>query len=53
MIDKARYYLALMMLAAIPPAILFWFSIQPFSRYGAEYDAYCSRVPRFIPKIGA
>jgi protein-S-isoprenylcysteine O-methyltransferase Ste14 len=22
-------------------------------RYGAEYDAYCSRVPRFIPKIRA
>jgi protein-S-isoprenylcysteine O-methyltransferase Ste14 len=22
-------------------------------RYGAEYDAYCSRVPRLIPKIGA
>jgi hypothetical protein len=33
MIDKARYYLALVMLAAIPPAILFWFSIHPFIRF--------------------
>jgi protein-S-isoprenylcysteine O-methyltransferase Ste14 len=33
MIDKVRYYLALVMLAAIPPAFLFWFSIHPFIRF--------------------
>ena len=31
--DKVRYYLALAMLAVVPPTILYWFSIHPFVRF--------------------
>jgi hypothetical protein len=31
--DKARYYLALLMLAVVPPTFLFWFSIHPLIRF--------------------
>jgi len=31
--DKVRYYLALLMLAVVPPSILYWFSIHPFIHF--------------------
>ena len=31
--DRVRYYLALLILALVPPTILFWFSIHPFIRF--------------------
>ncbi len=31
--DKVRFYLALLLLAVVPPSVLYWFSIHPFSRF--------------------
>jgi len=31
--DKVRYYLGLLMLAVVPPSVLYWFSIHPFIRF--------------------
>jgi protein-S-isoprenylcysteine O-methyltransferase Ste14 len=31
--DKVRYYLALLLLAVVPPSILYWFSIHPLIRF--------------------
>jgi protein-S-isoprenylcysteine O-methyltransferase Ste14 len=31
--DKVRYYLALLLVAVVPPSVLYWFSIHPFIRF--------------------
>jgi len=53
--DKVRYYLALYLL--IPGlAVMFYCLVhfeerEPRDRFGTEYEAYCARVPLFIPKL--
>ncbi len=32
-VDKVRFYLALLLLAVVPPSVLYWFSIHPFIRF--------------------
>jgi len=50
-------YLALYLFLPVLAATMYWLvrieERELHDRYGAEYDAYCSRVPRFIPKIGS
>jgi len=31
--DKVRYYLALLLVAVVPPSVLYWFAIHPFIRF--------------------
>ncbi len=33
LVDKVRFYLALLLLAVVPPSVLYWFSIHPFIRF--------------------
>ena len=56
--DTTRYYLGILLVISVPPAILFWLLIHPFAgfwrnRFGAEYEEYRARVPAFIPRIGS
>ncbi len=37
--SKVRYYLALVVLASVPPAVLYWFSIHPFIRFWRRMGA--------------
>jgi len=49
-------YLATYVLMAVLVAAMFLLVIieerELRDRFGAEYESYCARVPRFIPKIG-
>jgi len=48
-------YLAIYILLAVLAAMMFPLVVieerELRARFGAEYDAYCARVPRFIPKM--
>jgi hypothetical protein len=58
-----RYVLAMLTLMFMPGAVLFWFLVHPFVRFWRRiglrrslaihytvYEAYCARVPRFVPR---
>lgn len=51
--DTVRYYLALLMLAAVPPSVIFWFSIHPFIRFWRRVGARLTLVIHYGAMIAA
>ena len=51
--DAIRYYLALILVVAYPPAFLFWFGVHPFIRFWRRMGVTATYAVTFPAMIGA
>jgi protein-S-isoprenylcysteine O-methyltransferase Ste14 len=50
--DKARYFIAVLMLLSVPPAILLWYAIHPFARAWRRVGAAVTYLVLSVPAVG-
>lgn len=50
--DKARYFVALLMLLSVPPAVGLWFVIHPFARIWRRVGPLATYLVLTLPAIG-
>jgi protein-S-isoprenylcysteine O-methyltransferase Ste14 len=50
--DKARYFIAVLMLICVPPAILLWYAIHPFAREWRRIGAAGTYLVLSVPVFG-